>query len=307
MFMTRTILMVGILFGALCAAVVYSGLKRGETTPARALAYTIASSAPGDETSIYIQELDRHFDRSVPNQTGNEYTPAWSPNGFDFAFASNREGQFKIFITSLNGTVRRLTDFPANNPAWSPDGKWIAFEAPNFDDDDNMEIYMMRADGSDVRNVTQHGSLDYNPTWSPDGMQMAFLSRRDGNQSIYIQDLNTGNVRRLTTFDSDQPAWSPDGTRIAFVSSVDAFDGQPDIFTIDIDGSNLQNLSRHSAPDYNPSWSPDSREIAWESNRDGNLNIYIMRDDGSNVRQITDTETNDTGPTWMPPVTPRQG
>ena len=72
-------------------------------------------------------------------------------------------------------------------PAWSPDGKRIAFTSNR---DGNYEIYVMNADGTGLRNVTQHPGQDNYAAWSPDGKHLAFLSNRSGSYDIYIMKID---------------------------------------------------------------------------------------------------------------------
>jgi Tol biopolymer transport system component len=109
-----------------------------------------------------------------------------------------------------------ITNNPADNsaPAWSPDGKQIAFTSTR---DGRPQIYVMPAPGSSLdantagsapRRVSQVGAADFSPTWSPDGNWIAFASYRDGSTDIYIMDLSGGNVTRLTKTGADHPLWS---------------------------------------------------------------------------------------------------
>ena len=97
---------------------------------------------------------------------------------------------------------------------------------------------------------------------------------------------------------SGNPAWSPDGTKIAFETNLA---GNWEIYTINVDGSGLQNVS--NTPDSIegwPAWSPDGAKIAFQSNRDGNWEIYVMNLDGSGLKRLTDNSSIDGLPTWSP-------
>ncbi len=138
--------------------------------------------------------------------------------------------------------------------------------------------------------------------------QITFVSHRNGNPEIYVMDANGGNPQNLTNHpDNDfQPSWSPDGKRVAFVSYRDGhvIDGIPtgEIYVMDTDGGNPQNLTNHPDRDWLPVWSPDGKRIAFVSDRDGNFNfeIYVMEVDGSNQQNLTNNPFADGNPSWSP-------
>ena len=143
--------------------------------------------------------------------------------------------------------------------------------------------------------------------------QIAFVSERDGNYEIYVMDADGVNPRRLTNNPARDlaPSWSPDGRRIAFISERD---GHPrlripgrftsEIYVMDADGGNPQNLTNHPSDDRSPSWSPDGQRIVFQSDRDNdrghNIEIYMMDADGSNQINITNNLTMDEDPSWSP-------
>ena len=135
--------------------------------------------------------------------------------------------------------VTRLTDNDADDwsPAWSPDGRRIAFDSNR---DGDFEIYVMNADGSGVTRLTDNDADDWSPAWSPDGRRIAFDSDRDGDFEIYVMNADGSGVTRLTDNDADDwsPAWSPDGRRIAFDSNRD---GDFEIYVMNADGSGISN------------------------------------------------------------------
>ena len=223
------------------------------------------------------------------------------------AFVSDRDGNEDIYVMDTDGkNQRKLTNHPKDedDPSWSPDGKQIAFER-------DWEIYVMDADGGNLQNLTNNPAEDFHTSWSPDGKRIAFVSDRDGNSEIYVMDTDGQNPQRLTDNPAvdHSPSWSPDGKRIAFVSERDE---QPhkvqghfadEIYVMDTDGGNLQNLTNNPADDDGPSWSPDGKQIAFASDREDDLgwDIFVMNTNGRNPRNLTKGHGwADLDPSWSP-------
>ena len=147
--------------------------------------------------------------------------------------------------------------------------------------------------------------------WVDAQAQIAFVSRRDGNAEIYVMDADGTNQRRLTNNRANDrsPAWSPDGRRIAFVSERDGHvhvrHGWPtsEIYVMDADGGNPQNLTNNPSDDWSPSWSPNGKRIAFVSERDEPRvygDIYVMDADGSDPERLTNNPRDDRYPAWSP-------
>ena len=122
-------------------------------------------------------------------------------------------------IASSSLIYGKSTPGDVQTPAWSPDGRKLAFVSRR---DGNSEIYVMNADGSGQENLTQQPASDSHPSWSPDGRKLAFVSRRDGNSEIYVMNADGSGLRNVTRTPSNDldPAWSPDGGAIAFVHKI---------------------------------------------------------------------------------------
>jgi dipeptidyl aminopeptidase/acylaminoacyl peptidase len=185
-----------------------------------------------------------------------------------------------IFISAAN--IKAAQPIRAN-------GK-IAFSY-NFAND--TEIYVINSDGSGLARLTNSADLGkYYPAWSPDGSKIAFLSLTGpNNYELKLMNADGSNQTTLTTVNPIYPSrgidlglsWSPDGGKIAFNSNWD-------IFTINIDGSNLVNLTNNPVEEGEPAWSPDGSKIAFTKmitfpSDPGHYMavIHLMNPDGSNV------------------------
>ncbi|HMJ73636.1 MAG TPA: hypothetical protein VK471_09765 [Solirubrobacterales bacterium] len=204
----------------------------------------------------------------------------------------------------------QLTESPTDNsPSYSPNGRLIVF-AGNHDPGlapQGSHIYLMKRDGSGVKQLTSSSFYDSNPSFSPNGKLVVF--DRGGLQGratqIFSVSLDGSSLRAITDesgSDSD-PTFTPNGKRIVFVSnrmtSGIAFSGNrdhgPNLFAAKINGKHVRELthSRHdcfgSACYTNPSWSPDGKHIAFLSSGRFSSDIAVMRVDGRGVTKEFDT------------------
>ena len=139
------------------------------------------------------------------------------------ALTSNREGGLGMYSMNADGTgVLRLTRSPRDYPgSWSPDGRKLVYGSANLAVGDKGEIYVMNADWSGKRRLTQDAEFDCCPSWSPDGRKILFTSARDGNDEIYVMNADGSGQRAISPSPSTQELgadWSPDGRTIAFAS-----------------------------------------------------------------------------------------
>jgi len=138
------------------------------------------------------------------------------------------------------------------------------------------------------------------PNWSPDGKRFAFTSKRSGTPQIYIKEIDTNRVERLTYEGryNTQPCWSPKGDRIAYSGMNN---GQNQIFTIDLDRKSPVQLTTDDQGDNEaPSWSPDGSLIVFSTTREGPSRIYVMTAYGTDQRRLLALPGEQTTPRWSP-------
>jgi Tol biopolymer transport system component len=193
------------------------------------------------------------------------------------AFASDRTGVPQIYLVNVvdGSDLHPITNMPegACQPSWSPDGARLVFISPcRFKTDSYREssLHIINADGTGLTPLTTAPGGDFDPAWSPDGNRIAFTSIRDGRKEIYLLDLDTSNVTRLTASETDeessQPAWSPFGNQIVFVKKRV---GALQIWTMTDMGQNQEQVVRSGQTywDFSPAWSKDGQYILFNQRR----------------------------------------
>jgi TolB protein len=209
-----------------------------------------------------------------------QYDGCWSPDGERIAFThvphSGPQGNLDVYLSKGDGTelVKLAGDHQKlsheESPAWSPDGRQIAFSSTY---EGNQELYVIGTDGQSHTRLTSDPAFDAHPGWSPDSKQIAFATNRWGDFEIAVTSRDGSEITRLTESDGldDYPAFSPDGRRLAFLSNRD---GNYEIYVMEIDGRRMHNVSQSPALDHFPAWTPDGR-LTFVSNRDGGFEIYV--------------------------------
>jgi TolB protein len=255
-------------------------------------------------------------DAAFPGQNGSLVFGSSMRSGLG---VDNPEGDYEIFTINPDGTgLVQLTHNSArdSDPAWSPDGKSIAFtsnQEPNPDGSDDYEVYVMSADGTNQRKVTDSPGDNLDPSWSPNGTELAFQSKRhvtaDGegyiNSEIYVVKVDGTDERRLTnnTASDLMPDWSPSGEEIAYYSTLYSGVGTSgsDILVMNSDGTNQRKVTDTPRYDYSPDWSPDGREITFQNDYGS---LKKIRADGTGLTNLTDPLVVRwwylDNPTWAP-------
>ena len=287
-------------------------------------------NASHDRGAIFTIDPDGTELRRVTHAPYRGFATQWpdlSPDSRWIAYQRERDGYwadlFKIRTdgthkTYLSGTCTDLC-LQDIEPAWSPSGKRIAFQrafgaSPNADYPSLPTIFVMRADGTHPRQVTQLGSDpteismhdDGFPSWSPDGNRLVF-TRYDNNKeetAIFTVRPDGSGLRKLTPWKPIETAvdWSPDGRWILFVSR--SAKGRTNLSLIHPDGSGVHRITRNggSYEWLNASFSPNGRQIVAARlpgyGDAGEADIYVVTLEGELVRNVTRSAPWESMPAW---------
>lgn len=259
------------------------------------------------ETEIYSSNADGSDLTRLTDSPGWDGTPAWSPDGQQIVFASERLGAPVIFVMNADGSdPRPLTEptYASLMPSWSPDGRRIVFASTRpyeSVEDGGFEFWTFNADGSEPQRLTEEPNAQaLYPTWAPGSDRLAFVQVGDHVRIAQIE-ADGRSPTQLVTADLPgshwTPAWSPDGNRIAFMVEED--DGARDIWLVDSRGDQPVQLSMPDSNESEPAWSPDGRRIAFISDRDGNPGLYVMDVDGQNAQRVSLDGADYAHPHWI--------
>jgi len=274
------------------------------------IAYVKMKGGGKSGTDTFLKDIDARSQTQKTTHTAWDAFPEVSPDGKKIAFASNRNGSWDIFVTNLgSGRAKRQITTSAEDeiaPTWSHDSKRIAF-SKSSSSSNQWEIWIYGLDNGSLTSLVPGLFPDYSPTEDIIAFQRPSAgSRHDGIWTI--DERGTVEIEVLSSTDESYitPSWSPDGKRLAFAAGgkkSTSWSGSSsgnrggggrsssskrrtpdqlvntkgfDIWTVDADGTNLNQLTSNEGHDWNPDWSNDGRIFFSSGRVDGGANIWSV-------------------------------
>jgi beta propeller repeat protein len=241
------------------------------------------------DNQIYIMDEMGNGQTNLSNSLYADFFPLWSPDGDHILFTRRFESYRDIFIMDIDGNNQ--TNLSMNNdydsePHISSDGTKIVYRS---DRGGYPDIYTMNIDGSNQIQLTETDRYVSTPQFSPDMAKITYISRDDGGKNqVFIMDANGSNKINLTdSLGGGGPQFSPDGSKITFLSDRD---GNLDIYLMNVDGTEVTNISSNTANNSLGQFSPDGSQILFISDLDGDNEIMLVNVNDKAQTQVTNNE-----------------
>lgn len=214
------------------------------------------------------------------------------------AYVTKVGSRFTLRIADADGEggqVALVSPEPIISPAWSPDGRELAYVS--FESQKAV-VYVQDAATGKRRAVANFRGSNSAPAWSPDGQTLAVTLSRDGGSQIYLMGRNGDSVRRLTQsvgIDTE-PVYAPDGRSIYFVSDRG---GGPQIYRTSVTGAAVERITYNGSYNISPAISPDGRTLAYISRQGNAFKLYVHDLAGGTPQAVSDT-SDDESPSFAP-------
>jgi|GEM_PF-3502422 len=258
-----------------------------------------------DDRQLFALDLAQHTAAPLTARGRFIMDVTVSPQTGELVYVDVSSGLPQLIRADASGRHPRPISNPRhadNHPAWSPDGRWIAFQSGRSG---TTQLYLMaasgRADDPDVRQLTEGPFFNGEPAWSPDGRWLAFRSDATGTGEINLLELATGRKRQLTNTLSwaEQPAWSPDGQTLAFMHNMPG--DLRFIILVDMATRRHRTITQTTQHAEHPAWLPDGRLLFEQIEGRKWLFVYDPARPGQRPRPLPIEWVSDTARTGLVP------
>jgi TolB protein len=253
----------------------------------------------GQRFELRIADADGQGAQAILISPEPIISPSWSPDGTRLAYVSFQHKKPVIYVQSLSASRQPapVANYKGSNsaPAWSPDGRQLAVVLSK---EGGSQIFLMNADGANVRRLTHSGAIDTEPFFSPEGQSLYFTSDRGGSPQIYRMSVAGGEPVRMT-FNGDynvSPRISPDGKTLAFISRDG---GRFQLMVMDLESRQTQVLT-DGENDESPSFAPNGRMILYATDVNSRGALAAVSSDGRVKQRLTIQAADVREPSWGP-------
>jgi Tol biopolymer transport system component len=250
------------------------------------------SSRGGDE-DLFVISADGTGEAQLTHTPEEEGGVGWTADGKQIVFSVFASDASHLYSIDPDGKNRReIGHVPGRGPVLSPDGKRLLYMAGTWT---ATRLMVAALDGSSARPIPTGSPVAWNNHWSSDGGRIAFTGRDDssGNLTVFVMNADGSERRQVTHVAREEgaaqwPVWSPDGRQLAIQVSGRKLH-TAHIWVVEVASGDAQKLAAHEQPylDETPSWFPDGKRIAFQSDRTGRMEIWVMNADGTGPRQVT--------------------
>lgn len=248
----------------------------------------------GGTPDLFVIAADGTGEFQLTHNPEPEAAVQWSADGRQVVFSVVSNSTSHIFAIDPDGQHQReIGSLPGRAPELSPDGKRWLYMAGTWT---ATKLMTSAIDGTDPKQLTDGSSIAWNNHWSPDGKVIAFTGRETPQSELaaFVMNADGSATRKLTNIPPSEggaqwPVWSRDGRRLAIQVNSRLLKGSAHIWLVDVATGKAEKLAPHAEAylDETPSWFPNGKRIAFQSNRSSKMEVWVMNADGSAPRQVT--------------------
>ena len=251
---------------------------------------------------IYIIGEDGKNQKQLTTNKGWDWSPKWNKHLQAIIYNSNDTlKKFSIKAIDRNGIEKNLDTKGMEEFMLSPDGKKALY---TLKDNNNRYIGLFDPEKETNQLLITHPSYNGRPDWSPDGNSFSFISDRDGNNELYVFDLNSRNTKRLTNSEKSEKytSWMPDSETIVYTYhySDERDNEHNDIFSINVKSQKKHQITKDQNFYQEIDVSPDGKKIVFHAKRNSKDHLYIIDINGKNEKQLTTADAYHGEPEWIP-------
>jgi Tol biopolymer transport system component len=260
----------------------------------------VSNRAGSDD--LFVVGADGTGEVQLTKTAEDEHLAGWTPDGKQVLFSIFKDGSSTLYAIDLAAQKQRQVGVVGGRSAViSPDGKRVVYWSGEWT---AMRVFVAPLDGkAQPQQINDGSSIAWMMRWSPNGKQIAFTSRNDAKSelAIFVVNADGSDRRQLTRIPAEEggaqgAAWSRDGKQIAIQVASRTRKGSSNIWIVDAASGEGRKLAAHDQVylDETPSWFPDGKRLAFQSNRSGRMEVWVMNSDGTNAKQLTGVSSSST-------------